>query len=312
MHFAKFLEQNCQNEVSETVKSTNYHYMEQTTNAIANGMNIWDKTNPETLYHRNRYRLRYGALPSSNIMVERAVKKARLCQQTGKGERNVSAYGIAGDGINDLCTYQRVITQYPEEMRKKRRKQQEKARRGKTVRTDKDWEEDTSRGPSLARNIVNHALFLQVKIGKMEEKLGETEYKTRLDKTILTLKSFDHQASAKRYAQQLDDFTASIGKETRQSAREVETGITRTPHMKGEIAWGSIRKGDGTNEFSLRLECIARGLLQASSDKILWTAMINLIKGQDKEKWIEDNPGKQVPEKFTAFKNVSGQVFTLK
>jgi hypothetical protein len=107
--------------------------MKNTIQVIANGINIWDYGNPETLCHRNRYRYRFAALPSTNIMVERAVKKAKLCQQTGKGERNVSAYGIAGDGVTELCTYQCVSTTYPERMKKKRKQQQERARNGQTV-----------------------------------------------------------------------------------------------------------------------------------------------------------------------------------
>ena len=35
-------------------------------------------------------------------------KSARLCQKTGNGKRNISACGIVGDGIYDLCMYQRT------------------------------------------------------------------------------------------------------------------------------------------------------------------------------------------------------------
>jgi hypothetical protein len=54
-------------------------------------------------------------------MVERSVKKAKLCQKTGKGERNVTAYGIEGDGVKEMCVEQLVSSSYPARMDGKRK-----------------------------------------------------------------------------------------------------------------------------------------------------------------------------------------------
>ena len=148
-------------------------------------------------------------------MVERAVKKAKLCQQTGKRERNVTAYGIAGDGVTEFCTYQCVKTKYLEKMKERREKQQERARNGHTVQTKKDYKEDISRGPSLTQNVINHALYLEYLIGEMESKIGREEYKRRLKKTLDMLKKFDNQRSTARYSVQLNNFTKTLGKDTR-------------------------------------------------------------------------------------------------
>jgi hypothetical protein len=56
---------------------------------IADGHNIWDGSKNHS-DHRDFNMLHFGSLPSTPEMVERAVKKARLCQRMGKGERNVT------------------------------------------------------------------------------------------------------------------------------------------------------------------------------------------------------------------------------
>ena len=60
---------------------------------------IWDGC-IDTEQHRDLFLQYFAALPSNSDWVERAVKKAKLCQKTGKGERNVTNYCIAGDNIN--------------------------------------------------------------------------------------------------------------------------------------------------------------------------------------------------------------------
>ena len=60
--------------------------------------------------------------------------------------------------------------------------------------------------------------------------------------------------------------------------------------MRGEIAWGDLRKDDGENMASLKKECIVRGLATAAQ-KLGWKAMMNLVKNQIRNIWIENNQG---------------------
>ena len=300
--------------------------MKGTIRAIADGMNIWDgKT--ETAEYRNKYLYRYAALPSTNIMVERSVKKAKLCQQTGKEEKNVSAYGIAGDGVTEMCTYQGISTTYPDRMKKRREVAQAKAKayndglkrraqattgsQKKKRKIVKDYKEDMTRGPSLARNVLNHALHLEHSINNLKSKMGDTKYDERFKKTRTMLNSFDSQGSAARYSTQLQLFTQALGTETRESEREMIRGVSITAMMKGEIAWGNLRKHDGNNMASLKQECIARGLATAV-DKLGWKEMIKLVKAQIRSLWIDNNRGQEVPEKFPHFKQSSNAVFHIK
>ena len=80
--FTEFLFTYGESSIEEMKTSSNFQYMKETIRAIADGMNIWDgKT--EIIEYRNRYLYCYAALPSTNIMVEKFVKKAKLCQQIG-------------------------------------------------------------------------------------------------------------------------------------------------------------------------------------------------------------------------------------
>jgi hypothetical protein len=129
---------------------------------------------------------------------------------------------------------------------------------------------------------MNHALNLEYLIGVMKAKIGEQEYNSRFKKTHDMLKSFDIQGCAARYSKQLKVFTDSLGKETRQSAREINKGKTLTALTRGEIAWGDLRKGDGDNITALKLECIARGPMN-TSEKLGWTEMKKKVQQHDKE-----------------------------
>ena len=159
-----------------------------------------------------------------------------MCQQTGKGERNVTVYGIAGDGVTEFWTYQRVKTKYPEKIKERREKEQERAWNVHTVQTEKDYKEDISRGLSLTQNVINHALYLEYLIGEMESKIGREEYKWWLKKTLEMLKKFDNQGSTARYSVQLNDFTKALRKDTQKSACEIEMGVSVTLLMRGDVA----------------------------------------------------------------------------
>mmetsp|Transcript_11689 Transcript_11689/g.13362 ORF Transcript_11689/g.13362 Transcript_11689/m.13362 type:complete len:167 (+) Transcript_11689:658-1158(+) len=106
--FSKFLMNNTKVDVDEVQKSVNFKAMKHVIDAIAKGQDIWDGSEAGKL-NSNHYLSSFAALPSTTIMVERAVKKAKLCKKTGEGERNVTAYGIAGDNINGLCSTQKIL-----------------------------------------------------------------------------------------------------------------------------------------------------------------------------------------------------------
>ena len=180
---------------------------------IANGIDVWDKGTEDhkelRKEHRKLYLLHFGAIPSTSLWVERAVKKAKLCQSAGKGERTVTAYCIAADGIDEKCDSQIVQTSYPEKMTKKRKAQQEKAQAsGKEARSKDDFEEDVSRGPSLTRNLVNHALKLRMSIDRMkkDDMVGENEYNARFDRTKNMLSSLEKQGSYACYQVLTEEF----------------------------------------------------------------------------------------------------------
>jgi hypothetical protein len=102
--------------VEEAVSSPNVDEVMEAIEAIADGMNIWDEKNLVGQIYREEFLENFAAIPSTMEMVERSVKKAKFCQQTGKGERSVSAYGIAGDGVSERCQSQFVVSDYKEEM----------------------------------------------------------------------------------------------------------------------------------------------------------------------------------------------------
>ena len=102
--------------VEEAVSSPNNEEGMEDIEAIADGMNIWDKKNLVGQIYRDGFMENFAAIPSTMEMVERSVKKAKLCQQTGKGEQSVSAYGITGDGMSERCQSKFIVTAYEEEM----------------------------------------------------------------------------------------------------------------------------------------------------------------------------------------------------
>ena len=116
--FYKFLEERCKLHIAGAKKTKNYDLTKDAISTIA-VHDIWDGSD-DTEQHRDLFLQYYAALPSNSDWVERAVKKAKLCQKTGKGERNVTNFGIAGDYTNEMCTEQTVQTNYPERMKKKR------------------------------------------------------------------------------------------------------------------------------------------------------------------------------------------------
>jgi len=169
--FSKFLMNNTKVDVDEVQKSVNFKAMKHVIDAIAKGQDIWDGLEAGKL-NSNHYLNSFAALPSTTIMVERAVKKAKLCKKTGEGERNVTAYGIAGDNINGLCSTQKVITTYPKRMTKLKDIWVQKAKKeGKKWKGQEIYEEDITRGPSLTRNIVNNAVKLFDEIQEMEKEI---------------------------------------------------------------------------------------------------------------------------------------------
>jgi hypothetical protein len=105
----------------------NFHLMISVTEEIGNGMDIWEGTSLIAKSYQKLFLEAYAAVPSTMEMVERSVKKARLCQRTGKSERAVTAYGIAGDGVSEACTANFVVSSYSVDMEPKRKKSLETA-----------------------------------------------------------------------------------------------------------------------------------------------------------------------------------------
>ena len=156
LEFYNFLEERCKPHIADAKKTKNHDLTKDAISAIAE-CDIWDGSF-DTEQHRLFFLQYYAVLPATSIWVERAVKKAKVCQQTGKEERNVTNFCIAGDNTNDMCTEQTVQTEYPERMKHHRQKQQERASsEGRKPRSSKEYTEDLRRGPSCTRNIINHA-----------------------------------------------------------------------------------------------------------------------------------------------------------
>lgn len=116
--FSQFL-MNVTGDIGVVPKSVNFTAMNHFINTIAKGQNIWDRSEAGKLYS-NRYLSLFAALPSTTIMVEQAVKNTKLWKQTGKGEINVTAYWIAGNGIYELRSTQKVATTYSKLMSKQK------------------------------------------------------------------------------------------------------------------------------------------------------------------------------------------------
>ena len=243
-------------------------------------------------------------------MVERAVKKARLCQKTGKNERNVTAYGIAGDGVTEKCDKQLVKSEYMEKMKEKREELKAKAIvAGRETRVSDLFEEDILRGPSLSKNIFNHALHLYQQVQELEEKIGHDEYERRFKISMDMIQNVDRQGSSKRMNDNLEEFKRSLGKEYKESRRQLENGVTRTPYMLGNVPIRKLLKSQ--NYSSLVCEARARNLVSNNDESNLgWRELVKLIKDDEKRKWIANNPGKEVPDHVGKhFKSLSGATF---
>jgi hypothetical protein len=296
--FGCFLKDVCFANSVAAAETENFKLVAATVKLIADGRNIWDGS--EDLSERRKfYLLHFGSLPSTSEMVERAVKKARLCQRTGKGERNVTAYGIAGDGVSEACDEQSVASRYAEKMAGKRTQQQAKAAaEGRVARCKNKYEEDFERGPSLTRNVLDHALKLHKIVEEIRLRLGDEEYKRRFEQTVGMLRSLDNQGSAARYARGLVEFENALGQAYVASSREKETGITVTPLMGGEVPIGKLLKS--LNAGAIELEATARGLIEEGNPtKVLYNQLRKLIKADVKERWITVNPGKEPPPDLT-------------
>jgi hypothetical protein len=229
-------------------------------------------------------------------MVERAVKKAKLCQRTGKGERNVTAYGIAGDGLKEMCVQQLVSLSYPARMDRKRKEQQKRAEdEGRDARSKKEYKEDLTRGPSCIRNTINQALLFFNKVWAIRERIGQDEYDKRFTKTYEMLTSLDKQGSTARYSKFLAGFEAVLGKAYRKGPRQLEKGVTLTAHNKREIPYAKLKAN--THVPALRREAFVRGLgTEEQLGELNYTNLCKKIKEDVKEKWLDDNRGKEVPE----------------
>jgi hypothetical protein len=167
-------------------------------------MDIWEGTSLITKSYQELFFEAYAAVPSTMEMVERSVKKARLCQRTGKLERAVTASGIAGDGVSEACAANCVVSSNSVDMEWKRKKSLETAAaEGTTLRnTDKPkYELDIKRGPGITLNMYNHALEIFNNATIQREILGDEEFDRRKDTTIQMLTSLENNGWFGRHAQ---------------------------------------------------------------------------------------------------------------
>ena len=170
--------------------------------------------------------------------MERSVKKSKLCQRSGKQERNVTVYCIAGDILTEMCTEKITPSNYSEKMAKRRDNLYQKAiSEGKKPRSKQKYEPDLERGPECTLNIVNHAQKLQRDIKLMRNLLGEKEYKSRIDQTETMLSSISLQGTFARYRERVEDVEASRENEHQPTARELEEGVTVAAGVDGEVLW---------------------------------------------------------------------------
>jgi len=68
---------------------------------IANGGNIWDRTNPEMEEHCHKVLHHFAAQSASQQNNEQFVKATSHLKKTGKSEQKANIYGIASNGF---CT----------------------------------------------------------------------------------------------------------------------------------------------------------------------------------------------------------------
>jgi hypothetical protein len=297
--FAVFLKDICWKNADEAIKQSNFvDLVQPSVFRIGGGANVWDGT-AATKVDREIYLTNFGALPSTAEMVERAVKSAKMCQKTGKGERNVTAYGIAGDGLKEACMEQLVASTYPTRMDESRKDQQKKAEEdGRDARCKKEYTEDLRRGPSCIRNTLNHALYLQKKVWGIRKNIGLPEYTVRFKRTIDMLTSLDKQGSAVRYSKSLAAFQLAVGKTHAPGPRESETGVTYTADNKGEIPFFKL-KATSHNILALRWEAFLRELgTMQELGALGYRPLCKLIQNQIREEWLDDNRGKELPEKL--------------
>jgi hypothetical protein len=295
--FSEFLNDVCWENVDAAIAKSNFgNLVEPSVIKIASGINIWDGA-AATEVDRNLYLTHFGALPSTSEMVERAVKNAKLCQETGKGERNVTAYGIAGDGLKEACADQLVTSTYVPRMEAKRIEQQRKHEEaGTKARSNDEYKEDLSRGPSCVRNTVNHALYLHKKVCGIRSSIGLAEYDFRFQRTLSMLTSMDEQGSTTRYTRTLATFGTAIANPNHVAgSRELEAGVTKTSDNKGEIPFFHLRSK--THVPALRWECYFRELgTEQELDQLGFRQLCLLIKNQTEEEWLDENRGQVVPD----------------
>ena len=311
--FHQFLLEKCRDAIPEAKTTANFDLMKLSIRVVANGRNIWDGS-PIMEPHRNLFLENFGAIPSTSVWVERAVKKAKLCKRTGNDEKNVTAYCIAGDNLTVKCSEQSVASSYANQMSKKRKLSQEAAVcDGREARCMDDYEEDITRGRSLTEDIVNHALKLYDDILKMKQDIGEALYKDLYERTYAMLTQIPLQGSYIRYSEELATLQASRYKEHVAFARERLEGVDDTPLMEGKIPFAQLLKDNNINQ--MMDECTARGIqLQDETGKmILWTKMKNAIQEQERMEWIAAHPGKKPPDNIKQhFMQLSNATFIWK
>lgn len=261
--FAKFVSAKCTAEARlECVKSKNFQDFKHIVELIAGGHDFWGATGDQAEQYRERYLEHFGAIPSTTEDVERVVKRARLCQKTGKEERSVTIYGIAGDAVSRACTESLVTSNYHNDQKKQREDYNEKAAAEGRKQKDK-YQPDLERGPGMTLNLCNHAMKLLQDGRELAAEIGVEEFESRVKAAKDALRSIEKQGSKIRSDAAIQKAVENLGKDYVPSAREIITGVDVTPAMRNQVV---LNKCTMTicphNKAAMFDEALCRGLVQ--------------------------------------------------
>lgn len=165
---------------------------------------------------------------------------------------------------SDMCSNGIVSSSYAKKMAERRVLLQEKAQReGQPARSKTQYNEDITRGPGLVKNVMNFSLQLKQFVVTTKSEIGENAYNVWFQRVKEAVTSLPKQGSYVRYEKDVARFEAALDVEYNRSAREHQSGVTKTPHMESKIPWHKLRMVNNTN--ALIEECTARRIATISA-----------------------------------------------
>ncbi|CAJ1929526.1 unnamed protein product [Cylindrotheca closterium] len=300
--FAKFVTATIDDETRDAcIKSKNFLDWIDLIEIIATGYNFRGATGSVADRLRAKFLAYFGPIPTTTEDVERVVKRARLCQTTGKEEKNVTVYGIAGDGVSDECTRNYVDSSYHQKQKEKRN---ERIRRAVRTGGIKDYKPDLERGPGMCINHTNHALSLARDVEALKEIIGEEEYEDRLKGAMNSLKNTHVQGSTIRCDAVMNIVEGNLGKTYTGSHRENLQGVDCTSAMRNEVVLNkcTIKGPSGEdNKGAMWDEALARNLVKAEDQQEYnrkggnpsFTKVKKMIEAFEIDRWKNANPSKE-------------------